>query len=114
MPGGWSTCSATRHSAEVWPDTASGSPAVVVAYFILLARPVIYGVSAMLLNQSLMPNVGTIVRWRSHRHVLRQSVGWFQNDFAGRIANRMMQTAPAVGEVAGPGVRRDRLCGPCT
>ena len=53
----------------------------------------------MLLNQSLMPNVGTIVRWRSHRHVLRQSVGWFQNDFAGRIANRMMQTAPAVGEV---------------
>ena len=45
-----------------------------------------------------MPNVGTIVRWRSHRHVLRQSVGWFQNDFAGRIANRMMQTAPAVGE----------------
>jgi ABC-type multidrug transport system fused ATPase/permease subunit len=40
------------------------------------------------------------VRWRSHRHVLRQSVGWFQNDFAGRIANRMMQTAPAVGEAA--------------
>ena len=45
-----------------------------------------------------MPNVGTIVRWRSHRYVLRQSVGWFQNDFAGRIANRMMQTAPSVGE----------------
>ena len=45
-----------------------------------------------------MPNVGTIVRWRSNRHVLRQSVDWFQSDFAGRIANRMMQTAPAVGE----------------
>ena len=62
------------------------------------ARPLIQTLSAALLNQSLMPNVGTIVRWRSHRHVLRQSVGWFQNDFAGRIANRMMQTAPAVGE----------------
>ena len=62
------------------------------------ARPLIQTLSAALLNQSLMPNVGTIVRWRTHRHVLRQSVGWFQNDFAGRIANRMMQTAPAVGE----------------
>ncbi|MGB7242243.1 MAG: ABC transporter ATP-binding protein, partial [Sulfitobacter sp.] len=36
---------------------------------------------------------------RSHRHVLRQSVGWFENDFAGRIANRIMQTPPAAGEV---------------
>jgi ATP-binding cassette subfamily B multidrug efflux pump len=71
----------------------------LVAVFLLVLRPLIQGGSAALLNQSLMPNVGTIVRWRSHRHVLRQSVGWFQNDFAGRIANRMMQTAPAVGEV---------------
>ena len=94
---------------EVW--ARYGLELAVVALFILLARPVIHGVSAMLLNQSLMPNVGTIVRWRSHRHVLRQSVGWFQNDFAGRIANRMMQTAPAVGEVDVPDLRRDRLCG---
>jgi ATP-binding cassette subfamily B multidrug efflux pump len=82
---------------QVW--ARHGLELGLVALFILLARPLVYGVSAMLLNQSLMPNVGTIVRWRSHRHVLRQSVGWFQNDFAGRIANRMMQTAPAVGEV---------------
>ncbi|HVL24834.1 MAG TPA: ABC transporter ATP-binding protein, partial [Thermomicrobiales bacterium] len=66
--------------------------------FILFARPLIQTLSAALINQALMPNVGTIVRWRAHRHVLKQSVGWFQNDFAGRIANRMMQTAPAVGE----------------
>jgi len=83
--------------AEVW--VRHGLELGLVALFILFARPVIYGASAVLLNQSLMPNVGTIVRWRSHRHVLRQSVGWFQNDFAGRIANRLMQTAPAVGEV---------------
>ena len=83
--------------AEVW--ARHGLELALVAVFILLARPVVQTASAALLNQSLMPNVGTIVRWRSHRHVLRQSVGWFQNDFAGRIANRMMQTAPAVGEV---------------
>ena len=90
---------ARRHAAAPRSGRATALELALVALFILLARPVIYGVSAMLLNQSLMPNVGTIVRWRSHRHVLRQSVGWFQNDFAGRIANRMMQTAPAVGEV---------------
>jgi ATP-binding cassette subfamily B multidrug efflux pump len=83
--------------AEVW--VRHGLELAAVGLFILFARPLVYGASAALLNQSLMPNVGTIVRWRSHRHVLRQSVGWFQNDFAGRIANRMMQTAPAVGEV---------------
>jgi ATP-binding cassette, subfamily B, multidrug efflux pump len=35
-----------------------------------------------------------MIRWRAHRHVLRQPVGWFESDFAGRIANRIMQTPP--------------------
>jgi ATP-binding cassette subfamily B multidrug efflux pump len=38
------------------------------------------------------------MRWRAHRHVLRQPVGWFESDFAGRIANRIMQAPPAAGE----------------
>jgi ATP-binding cassette, subfamily B, multidrug efflux pump len=75
-----------------------GTELALVALFILVLRPIVQTLSGALLNQALLPNVGTLVRWRSHRHVLRQSVGWFQNDFAGRIANRMMQTAPAVGE----------------
>jgi ATP-binding cassette subfamily B multidrug efflux pump len=82
--------------SEIW--ARHGLELGLVALFILFLRPVFQTVSAALLNQSLMPNVGTLVRWRAHRHVLRQSVGWFQNDFAGRVANRMMQTAPAVGE----------------
>ncbi len=89
---------AGAEQGQVW--ATHGLELLLVAVFILLLRPGIQTLSAALLNQSLMPNVGTIVRWRSHRHVLRQSVGWFQNDFAGRIANRMMQTAPAVGEAA--------------
>ncbi|MEM6482252.1 MAG: ABC transporter ATP-binding protein, partial [Pseudomonadota bacterium] len=52
----------------------------------------------MFLNNGIMPNLGTLIRWRAHKHVLRQSVGWFENDFAGRIANRIMQTPPAAGE----------------
>ncbi|WP_377509956.1 ABC transporter ATP-binding protein [Octadecabacter sp. R77987] len=72
----------------------------LVALFILLLRPVFQMLDVGLLNNSIIPNFGTIVRWRAHRHVLRQSVGWFEDDFAGRIANRIMQTPPAAGEVA--------------
>ncbi|AGI70038.1 ABC transporter ATP-binding/permease protein [Octadecabacter antarcticus 307] len=82
----------------VWTD--HGWEFFFVAVFLLTLRPLLQIVDVALLNQSIIPNFGTIVRWRAHRHVLRQSVGWFENDFAGRIANRIMQTPPAAGEVA--------------
>ncbi|MEM8569714.1 MAG: ABC transporter ATP-binding protein [Pseudomonadota bacterium] len=87
--------------AETGPEgvwATHGTELLLVAGFILFIRPVIQVTADAFLNQSLMPNIGALVRWRSHRHVLQQSVGWFQNDFAGRIANRLMQTAPAVSE----------------
>jgi ATP-binding cassette subfamily B multidrug efflux pump len=83
--------------AEVWAQ--SGTEFILVAVFILTFRPAIHIVQVMLLNNSILPNFGTLVRWRAHKHVLRQSVGWFEDDFAGRIANRIMQTPPAAGEV---------------
>lgn len=73
---------------------------LAAAVFIMIIRPALIFGDVALLNQSLMPNLGTLVRWRSHRKVLRQSVGWFEEDFAGRIANRVMQTAPSMGEAA--------------
>ena len=75
-----------------------GAELVVAALLILLARPAIYALHVLLLNQSVMPNYGTLWRWRAHRHVLRQSVGWFEGDLAGRTANRVMQAPPAAGE----------------
>lgn len=81
-----------------WQD--HGWEFIAVGAFLLVMRPLLQVVDVALLNQSIIPNFGTIVRWRAHRHVLRQSVGWFENDFAGRIANRIMQTPPAAGEVA--------------
>ena len=83
--------------AEVW--AVYGTEIVLVGLAVLLLRPFVYLSQVLFLNQTLMPNVGTLVRWRAHRHVLRQSVGWFEDDFAGRIANRIMQTPPAVGVV---------------
>ena len=82
----------------VWADY--GWEFILVGIFLLTLRPLLQVIDVALLNQSIVPNFGTIVRWRAHRHVLRQSVGWFENDFAGRIANRIMQTPPAAGEVA--------------
>ncbi|MFQ6546930.1 ABC transporter ATP-binding protein [Aestuariibius sp. 2305UL40-4] len=69
-----------------------------IALFILLLRPAIQAIDVLILNNTILPNFGTLIRWRAHRHVLRQSVGWFENDFAGRISNRIMQTPPAAGE----------------
>lgn len=75
-----------------------GTELILVALFILILRPLIQAVDVLLLNNTILPNFGTLIRWRAHKHVLRQSVGWFENDFAGRIANRIMQTPPAAGE----------------
>ena len=82
--------------AEVWQ--AHGTELILVALFVLLLRPMLHVVDVLLLNNTILPNFGTLIRWRAHKHVLRQSVGWFENDFAGRIANRIMQTPPAAGE----------------
>jgi ATP-binding cassette subfamily B multidrug efflux pump len=82
--------------ALVWQTY--GTEFLIVSLFILFIRPIMQGIDVALLNNTILPNFGTLIRWRAHKHVLRQSVGWFENDFAGRIANRIMQTPPAAGE----------------
>ncbi len=76
-----------------------GTELIIVALLIVFVRPVLQALDVALINNAILPNFGALVRWRAHRQVLRQSVGWFENDFAGRIANRIMQTPPAAGEV---------------
>ncbi|WP_065330252.1 ABC transporter ATP-binding protein [Tritonibacter mobilis] len=82
---------------EFWSN--HGTELILMAIFILTIRPALQLIDVLLLNNTILPNFGTLIRWRAHKHVLRQSVGWFENDFAGRIANRIMQTPPAAGEV---------------
>lgn len=53
----------------------------------------------VLFHQGLMGTYPMSIRWRVHRYLLRQSVSFYQNDFAGRIANKLMQTALGVREV---------------
>jgi ATP-binding cassette subfamily B multidrug efflux pump len=75
-----------------------GAELILAALFILFLRPAMQGLTTLLLNNAVLPQFGAQVRWRSHRHVLRQSVGWFEDDFAGRIANRIMQTPTSAGD----------------
>lgn len=81
---------AAADPATFW--TQHGNELLFAAAFILLIRPL-----APLLREAIddivfLPNAVTLVRWRAQRHVLQQSVGWFRNDLAGRIASRVMET----------------------
>jgi ATP-binding cassette subfamily B multidrug efflux pump len=69
-----------------------------MALVLLIARPSIILLQSLLTNQAIAPGLTNVIRWQNHWHVVRQSWTFFQNDFAGRIANRVMQTGPALRE----------------
>ena len=65
---------------------------------VLLVRPLAILADIAIRHKALIPGATSLIRWQSHWHVVRQSWPFFQNDFAGRIANRVMQTAHALRE----------------
>ncbi|MGH7159967.1 MAG: ABC transporter ATP-binding protein, partial [Acetobacteraceae bacterium] len=69
-----------------------------MAAVLLLGRPAAVLAQSIVTNQVINPSVSNMIRWQNHWHVVRQSWTFFQNDFAGRIANRVMQTGPALRE----------------
>ncbi|WP_040700343.1 ABC transporter ATP-binding protein [Sulfitobacter indolifex] len=70
-----------------------------VAFF-LVARPVLFGLSSASNAIMVQPNVNPLVLSRLHRWTLGQNVNFFEDDFAGRIAQKQMQAARAVTDVA--------------
>jgi ATP-binding cassette, subfamily B, multidrug efflux pump len=77
---------------ESWPDLLG------MALVLLLARPLALLLQNLITNQAVAAGFSNLIRWQSHWHVVRQSWSFFQNDFAGRVANRVMQTGPALRE----------------
>jgi len=77
---------------DAWPQLA------VMAAVLLIARPTMFLADRVLVNQIVNPGLSNLIRWQNHWHVVRQSWTFFQNDFAGRIANRVLQTGPALRE----------------
>ncbi len=65
---------------------------------ILLVLPCLVIIQSMLIHQSLLGNYPMRIRWLAHRYVLQQSLSYFQDEFAGRVATKVMQTALAVRE----------------
>ncbi len=70
----------------------------VTAFFLIL-RPIIMGVSGMMQAVVVGPALGNLILSRLHRHSLGQSVTFFDNDFAGRIAQKQMQAARAATDL---------------
>ena len=75
-----------------------------MAVVVLVARPAAIALQNLVSNTGIVVGVTNLVRWQSHRHVVRQSWPFFQNDFAGRIASRVMETGPAVRQSAVAGI----------
>src|ERR1700731_60127 len=67
-----------------------------MAVVLLIVRPTVTLTRYLITNQAIAAPFTGLIRWQSHWHVVRQSWAFFQNDFAGRISNRVMQTGPSV------------------
>src|SRR5438067_5932831 len=76
----------------------AGTQLMLMAVLMLVIRPLSHFAQFIVTNQILTPGLTNLVRWQSHWHVVRQGWTFFQNDFAGRIAARVMQTGPALRE----------------
>ncbi len=68
--------------------------------FYLVIRPLVFGASSATNSLWVAPNVLPQVLSRIHRWTLGQAVTFFDNDFAGRLAQKQMQAARAVTDVA--------------
>ena len=69
-----------------------------LAVLVVIGMPALVLLHSLIMHQTLLGNYPMSIRWLAHRYLLRQSVSFFQNDFAGRIATKVMQTALSVRE----------------
>ncbi len=76
------------------------SELIWMAVVALIIRPVFFGLHDLLVHQTLSPSMTSMIRWQNHSYVLKQSLNFFQNDFAGRIAQRIMQTGNSLRDSA--------------
>jgi len=80
--------------------STEGPKLVLIGVAVVLVMPVIVILEQLVINQTIMGNTPQRVRWLIHRFVLRQSMSYFQDEFAGRIGTNVMQTALAVRDTA--------------
>lgn len=74
------------------------SELIKMAVVLLVVLPIVVFFHSAILHQALLGNYPMSIRWSAHRYLLRQSISFYQNEFAGRIATKVMQTSLAVRE----------------
>ncbi len=83
------------------PDTffeKEASTLILMGGLVLIVMPILVAVHSILMHQTLLGNYPMSIRWLAHRYLLKQSINFYQNDFAGRIATKVMQTALSIRE----------------
>jgi ATP-binding cassette subfamily B multidrug efflux pump len=83
------------------PDTfleQNSADLIWMGLLVLVVLPVLVVMQSTISHQSLMGNYPMKIRWQAHRYVIGQSLDYFQNEFAGRVATKVMQTALSVRE----------------
>ncbi|ESQ80166.1 ABC transporter ATP-binding protein [Asticcacaulis sp. YBE204] len=84
----------TAKPADLW--TRHGPDFVRMLLVLGLAWPLTIMFHSLILRQAVESNFSSLIRWQSHRHVVRQSLSFFSNDYAGRVASKVIDTAGAL------------------
>ena len=80
--------------AAFWQQ--NGGQLAIMAVVTAIVRPLMSLIADLVKQQMIVAPVQGRIRWLAHRYVLRQSLGFFQNDFGGRLATRVVQLGNAV------------------
>jgi ATP-binding cassette, subfamily B, multidrug efflux pump len=75
-----------------------GARLALMAFVVLVVFPLATFVQSLFMHQAIYGNFPMLVRWKAHRYILSQSLNFFHNEFAGRVSQKVMQTALAVRE----------------
>jgi len=78
-------------------DDESGK-LIWIAIIILVLLPLVGFIHSLVLHQTVIGNYPMAIRWHAHRYMLGQSYSFFQDEFAGRVATKVMQTSLAIRE----------------
>ena len=77
---------------------SEGHKLIWMGALVLIGLPLIAGLDSLIMHQMMLGNYPMIARWQMHRFLLRHSMTFFANEFAGRVATKVMQTSLAVRE----------------
>jgi len=75
-----------------------GGTLLWMAFIVLLGIPATVLAHSLIIHQTLLGNYPMAIRWQAHRYLLGQSLSFYQNEFAGRIATKVLQTSLSIRE----------------